>query len=260
MMPQSAPVGADGARAGNPVTFYLVRHGQTLFNVMGKMQGWCDTPLTAQGIESARSLGRGLASVEFVAAFSSDSGRAVQTLDEVMAARAALRGESFTPPEPFLPASLSCATGSGLPFPLAHDARLREWCYGDLEGEQGSAMHRALAAGFGEVLPIEEHNRRLPEVADAIAAADRSGRAERFDVIAQRLRGFFCEAAQAVGGTGGGNVLVVTHSFAVRTMVYLVDPSRVNDPVKMPNASVTQLVYDDGAFSLDAIGSTAWLA
>ena len=30
---------------------YLVRHGQTLFNVLRRKQGWCDSPLTEVGIE-----------------------------------------------------------------------------------------------------------------------------------------------------------------------------------------------------------------
>lgn len=32
---------------------YLVRHGQTLFNLRGKTQGWCDSPLTELGIQQA---------------------------------------------------------------------------------------------------------------------------------------------------------------------------------------------------------------
>lgn len=28
---------------------YIMRHGQTLFNVRGKIQGWCDSPLTEEG-------------------------------------------------------------------------------------------------------------------------------------------------------------------------------------------------------------------
>ena len=35
------------------VTFYYVRHGGTLFNVLNRMQGWCDSPLTDQGIREA---------------------------------------------------------------------------------------------------------------------------------------------------------------------------------------------------------------
>ena len=34
---------------------YLMRHGQTLFNVRRKIQGWCDSPLTELGIQQAQS-------------------------------------------------------------------------------------------------------------------------------------------------------------------------------------------------------------
>lgn len=32
---------------------YLLRHGETLFNVQHKIQGWCDSPLTNQGRQQA---------------------------------------------------------------------------------------------------------------------------------------------------------------------------------------------------------------
>lgn len=35
-------------------TFYLMRHGQTLFNLKGKIQGACDSPLTELGIKQAQ--------------------------------------------------------------------------------------------------------------------------------------------------------------------------------------------------------------
>ena len=38
-------------------TFYLMRHGQTLFNVRRKIQGACDSPLTNLGIEQAQIAG-----------------------------------------------------------------------------------------------------------------------------------------------------------------------------------------------------------
>ena len=36
---------------------FLVRHGQTLFNVQHKTQGHCDSPLTKEGIQMAINLG-----------------------------------------------------------------------------------------------------------------------------------------------------------------------------------------------------------
>lgn len=232
---------ASGSLDDAPVTFYVVRHGQTLFNVMGKVQGWCDTPLTPEGVAGAEALGRGLADVEFARVFSSDSGRAVQTASALLEARARVRGEA-----------------AKARFAAVPDPRLREWCYGELEGEPGELLHAVLDAGFGRSLSFEEHNRRLPEVADVIANADSSGRAERFDAIEARLVRFLSEAGDAVRSTGGGNVLVVTHSFVVRTLVYLIDPARVNDPVKIPNTSVTRIGYDGERFILGEVGSTDW--
>lgn len=221
-----------------PVHFYVVRHGQTLFNVMGKIQGWCDTPLTPKGRYEAQALGRMLAGIDFVSAYASDSGRAVQTLDNIVSARSRLKFPSYPTP------------------PIRYDARLREWCYGDLEGEPGELLHATLAAGFGSRLSFTEHNSRLPEVADVLVRADCSGRVEHFDAIERRLKGFFCEVGTRVRQKKGGNVLVVTHSFTIRTLVYLLDPARINNPEKIPNASITFIDYDHRGFTLGKIGAT----
>lgn len=226
--------------SANTVTFWVARHGQTLFNVMSKVQGWCDTPLTEEGIAGAQSLGRGLADVSFEVAYSSDSGRAQQTLEVILATRR------------------DCNPQAKGPHAVAKDARLREWCYGNLEGGPGEQLHRVLAEGFGEDLPFDELNRRLPQVADVIADWDESGRAERFADVQRRLCSFFREAGDAQRAAGGGNVLVVTHSFVIRTIIYLINPAHVTDPHKILNASVTHVVYDGERFSLGAVGSTAW--
>ena len=52
---------------------YFVRHGQTLFNVQDKVQGWCDSPLTNEGVEVAKRLGEALKDVHFDALYSSIS-------------------------------------------------------------------------------------------------------------------------------------------------------------------------------------------
>jgi len=57
----------------------LVRHGETLWNRQGRMQGQHDSPLTPTGLHQARQLARRLARVEFAALYSSDLGRAHQT-------------------------------------------------------------------------------------------------------------------------------------------------------------------------------------
>jgi 2,3-bisphosphoglycerate-dependent phosphoglycerate mutase len=57
----------------------LVRHGETLWNQQGRMQGQQDSPLTELGVRQARLLARRLKDVSFVALYSSDLGRAYRT-------------------------------------------------------------------------------------------------------------------------------------------------------------------------------------
>ena len=70
-----------------PLKLYLVRHGETPYNVAARYQGHQDSPLTPRGREQARRLRQRLASVRFVAAYSSDLRRTRQTLQLALAGR-----------------------------------------------------------------------------------------------------------------------------------------------------------------------------
>ncbi|MDO4415356.1 MAG: histidine phosphatase family protein [Erysipelotrichaceae bacterium] len=61
------------------VTFYYVRHGETLFNMFNRMQGACDSPLTANGIHQAELARDALKYVDFAFAYTSSSKRARDT-------------------------------------------------------------------------------------------------------------------------------------------------------------------------------------
>lgn len=60
---------------------YLVRHGQTEYNVQLRIQGTCDSPLTEQGISDAEKLAEHLKDIDFKAVYASMLGRAIQTAD-----------------------------------------------------------------------------------------------------------------------------------------------------------------------------------
>lgn len=64
-------------------TLYLVRHGETLFNVQHKIQGWCDSPLTQKGIKQAIAVGEYFKKqgIQFDHAYCSTSERCVDTLE-----------------------------------------------------------------------------------------------------------------------------------------------------------------------------------
>ena len=63
-------------------TLYLLRHGQTEFNLQGRVQGRCDAPLTPLGIEQAHAAAAWLAEqhVDFDRLCTSPLGRAKTTL------------------------------------------------------------------------------------------------------------------------------------------------------------------------------------
>jgi 2,3-bisphosphoglycerate-dependent phosphoglycerate mutase len=85
----------------------LVRHGETLWNQQGRMQGQHDSPLTELGVRQARLLARRLKDVAFAALYSSDLGRAHRT-------------------------AVSIADETG--HEIVSDARLRERHFGVFEG------------------------------------------------------------------------------------------------------------------------------
>lgn len=69
------------------ITFYFVRHGETRFNEKGRVQGVCDSPLTALGKAQADRAGDALREVYFDQAFTSPAERAMQTARHILSGR-----------------------------------------------------------------------------------------------------------------------------------------------------------------------------
>jgi probable phosphoglycerate mutase len=63
----------------------LVRHGQSEYNAQNRLQGWCDSPLTAHGLAGVRAAATHLAAHPFTAAYVSPAGRAQTTAHEILA-------------------------------------------------------------------------------------------------------------------------------------------------------------------------------
>ncbi|KXT76606.1 histidine phosphatase family protein [Streptococcus sp. DD12] len=60
---------------------YLMRHGRTQFNEEGRVQGWCDSPLTEEGVAQALAVGAYFRQkgIVFDAVYSSTQERATDT-------------------------------------------------------------------------------------------------------------------------------------------------------------------------------------
>ncbi|MFZ6771111.1 histidine phosphatase family protein [Undibacterium sp. SXout7W] len=86
----------------------LIRHGETAWNAIKRLQGHLDIPLNAEGTRQAKALAAALQNEKIDAIVSSDLQRAIQTAGEI----ARLQGIS-----------------------TRIDAGLRERCYGGFEGQ-----------------------------------------------------------------------------------------------------------------------------
>jgi probable phosphoglycerate mutase len=86
----------------------LVRHGETQWNLAGKMQGHLDSPLTDVGLAQAEAIAGRLKSHVFSAIYSSDLSRAYQTAQRIVE--------------------------ENLQKQIRSDSRLRERCLGIFQG------------------------------------------------------------------------------------------------------------------------------
>lgn len=208
------------------VRFYIVRHGQTLLNSLDRAQGWTDSPLTEAGKQMAADIGHKLNGVDFDAAYTSDILRAVQTAELILEA------------------------GGKNGVPIKKDARLREWCLGNMEAENNAVFIKNVADWLGGT-SFAELNERLPDVADAIYEHDTTGMAEPFRTIEERLKAAFADIVRGYGMEENTNILVVTHAFAIKTIFHLFAPEQLSKVGKVKNASVSRLVFENGIFSLE---------
>lgn len=118
---------------------YLMRHGQTDWNIEGRVQGWNDTPINKKGIEQAHLAGEKLANEEIETVYSSDLRRAKKTSEIVSAA---------------------------LDLPLHYTKRLREMDFGKASGVKKTdlaAKFPYIYAAFNDVNNQERYDVRYPE-------------------------------------------------------------------------------------------------
>lgn len=225
-----APTTPEG-QASSDATFYIVRHGQTLFNQKGITSGWSDSPLTEKGVSQAKEAGAKLNSVQFAAAVSSDLGRAHNTAELILA---------DNPP----------AT------PLTTSELLREQFYGGFEGDLDSDWGATLMESFGyEVDENWTHygdflkETTLQQRTDATAAMDETGLAEDWNEYEHRGQQAIQLLRDTAAGVGGGNILVVSHGTTIGLLLELMDPEGY-DGQDIPNAAATTVEYKDGAFRI----------
>lgn len=213
---------------------YIVRHGKTMFNTIGRAQGWSDTPLTAEGEHGIRELGLGLkeSGIEFKRAYSSDSGRTIQTMGIVLE-EMGLTGK----------------------IPYRTDKRIREWCFGSFDGAYDGELFMGVMPRVFHVDHV--HQLSYPELAEGLVEVDTAGWAESWEKLSSRIWGGFESIAKEVEEQGGGNALIVSHGMTIGTFAWLIDHATPRG-LGLQNGSVTVVDYENGKFAIDRIGDMSY--
>lgn len=200
---------------------YFVRHGQTLFNKYNRMQGWCDSPLTDQGILTAKLTGQFLSDIKFNHVFSSDMSRTVKTGHLVLSANK----KSKT-------------------LKIEKLMNFREQSYGYFEGADSLQAWFEIGAGYNCTRLrhfIQKYS--FDKAQNVIKEKDPFHDAENSEEFWNRLN----KGLEVIKNVAKSNekILVITHGMTIRCLVHHYDPSI--DVSSSPfNGSVTKLHYKDG--------------
>ena len=223
------------------ITFYIARHGKTLLNTLDRVQGWCDSPLTPEGIEVAQFLGAGLRDIRLDAVYSSDLRRTRQTAEVVLGEH----GQT----------ELSINEVFGF----------REACFGSFESDFNAKMWGNVAL-FLQYVKMEDMYRDVfhgkisnKEALDVISKLDHMGLAETFEQVEHRSQKALREiAAQEASEGKDKNVLVIAHGMSIICMLQNLGGKELLKG-HLDNAAVCKVTYRDGKFSVQSMGDMSYV-
>ena len=221
------------------LNLYLIRHGQTEYNAAGIVQGWCDSPLTAEGKAGAAQTGNAIAQAQipFAAAYCSTSPRTAATA-QIILQHAQQPHVALTPLDD-----------------------LREYHFGSFEQQPSRHIHQTIAQTLGypstedwlaDYRSGKHSNNQLMHTLHRI-----DPRAEQESQFIQRLhRGIQHIIANSLARSAQGslktessgeiptpNVLIVSHGMAITALLRSINPQAI--PYRsVPNASATLLRYN----------------
>ena len=222
------------------VTFYIVRHGRTIMNTLLRSQGWCDSPLTPQGIEVAEFLGLGLKDIEFDAAYCSTLRRTLQTTEIILKTK----GQEN--------------------IPIIEKDGLKEAGMGSYESHDEVDMWIKLALFMQYTDPndidkdLASGKLKYRDITDTIAKIDTWGIAEDWDTVENRTQSTLREIAKAESEKGAKNILIVSHAMAIATMLLSLGGDKLIEG-DLKNASVCKVEYDEGKFTVISMGDMSYV-
>ncbi|WP_419033286.1 histidine phosphatase family protein [Dysgonomonas gadei] len=222
------------------ITLYIARHGKTMMNTLDRVQGWCDSPLTKEGIDVARYLGYGMSDINFRTAYCSDLRRTVQTTKIVLGAK----GQED--------------------IPMIELAGLREACFGSFEADfnhhmwNSAALYLHHTSSESMIKAIMEKEISYREVLDAVKKLDKMGMAENFSQVEARTQESLLEIAKNESRYGDGNILVISHGMSILAMLLGLGGDKLfKKPLE--NAAVCKVIYQDGKFTVESMADMSYV-
>lgn len=200
------------------VTIYMIRHGETIFNTMNKLQGWADSPLTPKGIDLAKTTGENLANTHFDYAFSSDMKRAIDTAKLIMASNPSLKNHSLTQLTNF-----------------------REAFFGGFEGLDNDRVWNQVATPYGGHTQTDLLEKVTPTVVrDRMHQADPTGFAETGEQFWTRVNAGFEKLLTVMQDQS--SAILVAHGTLIRSIAITYGQNKFDAVHHFPdNGSVTKL-------------------
>lgn len=135
---------------------YLMRHGETLFNVLKKVQGACDSPLTEKGIQQAK-LARDFFQengIKFDHLYASTQERACDTLEIISESKEYQRLKGLK--------EMNHGLYEGEPQFLQPDgAEYFETFYSQFGGESLSAVQKRMSSTLQHIMALDDHQQVL---------------------------------------------------------------------------------------------------
>ncbi|WP_085247696.1 histidine phosphatase family protein [Gilliamella mensalis] len=215
------------------LNLYLIRHGQTQWNIKDQMQGSQNSPLTEQGILGAKVTGQHLKNVPFMQAYSSTQQRAMETRDYII-------------------------NENNFAIPTYELADLREMDFGIWEGKHVPTLKQE----------VPEFNIYLTDPANFDAAVNQGE--NYLDILGRMKQGLNTIVQNAPQDTG--NILVVSHGTVLRILLCVLnggDWRLHRDEAYFPrmlNTSISMVNYkqsndqDEGIFTVKFYNNVDHLA